>query len=168
MARGKPPTLDDYQNIMWCKGHDFNTQCVQEYLEPETGRALLTNIRPRIARKKLFPGVPVVMLVQAPEPSGVKIVGILPAHDGHAAIKIANSTDRLVNLECWKVLDRKTVHNCSLSGEVPPGSELVVSLADFTFNVDGGDVFLFSAKGLCHTVSYTEEQARSGEWVEVG
>jgi len=174
-ARGTPLTLDDYRNIMQCKDNAFNAQCVQDYLEPETGRALLTNIRPRAARngglQRLFLGVPVVMLVQSPNPSGVKIVGILPAHDGQAAIRIANSTDQIVDLEGWRVFDPRVPGNESrLKGEVPPGGNLVVALAgtSFSFKVDGGDVLLLSENGgVCHMVSYTSEQVRRGEWVEV-
>jgi hypothetical protein len=106
------------------------------------------------------------MLVPTGKQNEIKIVAILP----EAAIRIANVTDRTVNLKGWRVLDGRANNELRLTGEVPPGGNLVVNLAGskFSFNVDGGDLILRSAEGRWHKVSYTGEQFGRGEWVEFG
>jgi len=169
-ARGTPPTDEDFRSIMGGKDHVFNDQCVKDYLEPDTGRAILTDIKPRVSRngglKTLFPGVQVVMLVATGKQNEIKIVAILP----ESAIKIANLTDRSVNLNGWRVFDGRANNELRLTGEVAAGGNLVVSFASskVSFNVNGGDLTLRSAEGRWHTVCYTKEQVRRGEWVEVG
>lgn len=175
MARGTPPTEHECNEMIGGDGKEqtFNTLCVKDYLEPETGRALLTNMWPlfsngnRLMRR--FPGVPVVKLVPWPKSSGLTIVAFLPVHEGQSAIKIANLTDQSVNLKHWEVYDGRTGESFRIEGEVPPGGDLVVNLAGsrFLFNVDGGEVVLGRPGVFPQRVTYTEEQVRRGEWVEI-
>ena len=169
-TRGTPLTEEDFRSIMGGEDHAFNAQCVKEYLELDTGRALLTSISRRVARKdglkRLFPKVAVVMLVATGKQNEIKIVAIWP----ESAIKIANLTDQSVNLNGWRVFDGRMNNELRLTGEVPPGGNLVVNLAGskFSFNLNGGDLILRSADGRWHKVSYSKEQVQRGEWVEVG
>jgi len=108
------------------------------------------------------------------EPNGVEIVALLPdppgRDEGHEEIRIGNSTDRAVKLDGWKVRDRAG-HEFRLAGEVPAGGNLAITVVGsmFSLNNDGDDVELIDAAGVVRSrVSYTEDQVRRGEWVEVG
>jgi hypothetical protein len=74
LAKGKPISTDK-ELIGVFRGklsHLFNSRCLQEYLDPNNGTALATNIRPRFVKtdrfKKRFPHVNVVPLIRAVVP----------------------------------------------------------------------------------------------------
>jgi hypothetical protein len=119
--------------------------------------------------------VPVVTLAPWPKPLAVKIVAILPVDKGQGAIRVANLTDRSVNLKgwilsCWALAFQGFAEEIRLNGEVPAGGNLVVSLAGskLSWNVDGGEISLNNGQSFPNRVSYTAQQVRRGEWGETG
>jgi hypothetical protein len=64
LAKGRPISTDEELLAVW-KGdpHPFNAQCYEDYVHPETGRALLTAIPGRQVRSDRFVTLPVVWVV---------------------------------------------------------------------------------------------------------
>ena len=76
-VRAKGSTASTTQEIIAIiqgKEHPFNSQCLEEYLDPDSGRAFLTTIRPRYARSerlaRMFPRMPVVVRMVRPFRTG--------------------------------------------------------------------------------------------------
>lgn len=66
---GEPVSArDDFIAVFQGQEHAFNTRCQQQYLDDETGRALLTSIPPRYGRSgklaRMFPRIKVAAVVQ--------------------------------------------------------------------------------------------------------
>jgi hypothetical protein len=64
LAKGRPISTNDELLAVW-KGdpHLFNAQCYRDYVDPESGRALLTAIPGRQVRADRFANLPVVWVV---------------------------------------------------------------------------------------------------------
>jgi micrococcal nuclease len=107
-------------------------------------------------------------------PNSVKIVALLPNPNGTDAgneqVTIVNSTNKLVKLQGWKLID-KAGNVYWLEGTVEPGKPLIVTMTDATMplNNNGDDVVLIDADGVGRSkVSYKENQVRSGVTLRFG
>ena len=75
LAKGEPISTDkELIGVFFGKlSHLFNSRCLHEYLDPNSGTALATSIRPRFVKtdrfKKRFPHVTVVRLIRPVVPS---------------------------------------------------------------------------------------------------
>jgi len=107
-------------------------------------------------------------------PNGVEIVALLPnpsgVDEGNEQVTISNGTERDVDLKGWKLLDRAG-NKFQLSGMVAAGKGVTVTLPVNTLplNNDGDSILLIDADGVpaCRVI-YSEQQVRSGEWIEFG
>ena len=100
--------------------------------------------------------------------NGVRIIALLPNPQGTDAgneqVTIANSTNELVNLQGWKLIDRAG-NQFPLAGKVDPGKSLVVTMTEATMplNNNGDEVLLIDADGIGRSrVTYSESQVRAG------
>ena len=84
--------------------------------------------------------------------------------------RISKGTERDVDLDGWKLLDRAG-NKFDLSGKVAAGKGITVALPPNTMplNNDGDIILLLNADGVpvCR-VTYSDSQARAGEWIEFG
>ncbi len=107
-------------------------------------------------------------------PNGVRIVALLPNPAGEDAgneqVTVENSTDVVVNLSGWKLID-KAGNVFLLSGRIEPQKTLIVTMTEATMplNNNGDTVILVDSEGVGRSrVSYSESQVRSGNVIQVG
>ena len=69
LEKGSPLSTDeDFLDVLQGKDHPFNSQCLKEYLDPDTGKAFLTSLPPKKVKSskfiRMYPRMTIVMVVQ--------------------------------------------------------------------------------------------------------